>query len=198
MNSVKPALLGLLLLLGAAPGAFAQSSGSGAPAARHAEAASAGPTHQEPAAWIPHDVMVAYQNLPQAYSCDALWHKVGDMLRAVGAWKAVSITPYDCKPSTRSDGRSPQLEVRFLTLRPVAPQNARWAQAMVAPKTVVLEPGHPPSLAPGDCELLEQTQQDLLSLVPSWQVAGGNLQCSSAKRAPYHLAVKTLIASAAK
>jgi hypothetical protein len=83
-----------------------------------------------PAVWVPHDVMVAYRNLPRAYSCDALWYKVRDILREAGAWRSVSITPYDCKPSTASDGRSPQLEIRFLTPRTLGPAQARLAREL--------------------------------------------------------------------
>ncbi|HUN27307.1 MAG TPA: hypothetical protein VMU67_13460 [Steroidobacteraceae bacterium] len=146
-----------------------------------------------PATWIGHDVMVAYRNLPYAYSCDALWHKVGDILRAAGAWDAVSITPYDCKPGTRGDGRSPQLEVRFLTLRTLSPQQARWAEARVVRETVLLAPGSPQSLTRDDCELLEQTNERLLSVVASLHVTGRPLECTGpAARGAFSLSVATL------
>jgi hypothetical protein len=147
-----------------------------------------------PAVWVPHDVMVAYRNLPRAYSCDALWYKVRDILREAGAWRSVSITPYDCKPSTASDGRSPQLEIRFLTLRTLRPAQARLAQARVAHRTVTLKPGSPESLGPGDCALLAQTQQDVLSLVSSIHPVERNLDCKRPRTSSaYSLALQTLV-----
>jgi hypothetical protein len=159
-------------------------------------AAAANPTEQ-PAAWIPHHVMVVYRNLPRAYTCDELWYKVGDLLRALGAWASVSITPYDCKPSTATDGRSPQLEVRFLTLRALDPQNARWAEAKASTETVVLKPGHPKSLTSADCELLAQTQEGLLSLVSNLHVEGEALRCEGSATKPYALSIQTLVATQA-
>jgi hypothetical protein len=139
--------------------------------------------------------MVAYRDLPRAYTCDELWYKVGDLLRALGAWKAISITPYDCKPGTSTDGRSPELEARFLTLRALDPPNARWAQAHASTETVVLEPGRPTSLTSADCELLEQTQEDLLSLVNDMHVVSGGLHCERSAAKPYALSVRTLVAT---
>jgi hypothetical protein len=147
----------------------------------------------QPAAWIPHDVMVRYRNLPRAYGCDALWYKVGDILRAAGAWRAVSITPYACQPSAGSDGRSPRLEVRFLTLRALAPAQARWSQTRAVRKTVTLEPGTPRSLSAGDCALLVQTEEDVLSQVPTIRVVHRNLPCGTARTATrYSLALQML------
>ena len=158
-----------------------------------AESPAAPASAGSPAVWIPHDVMVVYRNLPRAYSCDALWYKVGDMLRAAGAWKSVSITPYDCKPDTHTDGRSPQLEVRFLTLRTVSPQQARWADTHAVPATVTLEPGHPKSLDRGDCELLRQTNVRLLSLVQDLRVVGQSLDCTGhPPSGTFSLSVETL------
>jgi hypothetical protein len=147
----------------------------------------------QPAVWIPHDVMVRYRNLPQAYGCDALWYKVGDILRAAGAWRAVSITPYACQPSASSNGRAPQLEVRFLTLRALAPAQARWSQTRAVRETVTLEAGSPRSLSAGDCDLLVQTEEDVLSQVPTIHVLHQNLQCGTARTAtPYSLALQML------
>jgi hypothetical protein len=151
----------------------------------------------QPAAWVPHDVIVAYRDLPRAYTCDELWYKVGDLLRALGAWNAVSITPYDCKPSTPSDGHSPKLEVRFLTLRSLEPQNARWAQAQAATETIVVAPGHPKSLTGADCELLEQTQTSLLAVVADMHVVGEGLRCKASATTPFTLSVQTLVATQA-
>lgn len=152
---------------------------------------------EQASVWVPHDVMVVYRDLPKPYSCDALWYKVRDILRAAGAWKAVSITPYDCKPDTNGDGRSPQLEVRFLTLRTVSPENVRWAQTQAVSETVVLKPGNPQSLARGDCKLLKQTNENLLSLIPNLHVVDQQLQCPADSTAhPYHLSLQTLVAVA--
>ncbi len=150
---------------------------------------------QLPATWIPHEVAVSYENLPRAYSCDALWYKVGDILRAVGAWKAVSITPHDCTPGTRTNGRSPQLEIHFLTLRSLGTADARWAQAQAVEESVELRPGHPKSLTSADCELLRQTEQDVLPLVPSIHVAHSALTCGSGA-SPFSLTVQTLVPAA--
>jgi hypothetical protein len=161
-------------------------------------AAAAPSPAQRPATWIPHHVLVVYRNLPRAYSCDELWYKVGDLLRAVGAWKSVSITPDDCKPSTSTDGRSPKLEVRFLTLEALGPENARWAEAQAATETVVLVPGHPKSLTGADCELLEQTQEGLLATVSTLHAVGAALRCEQHVVKPYTLSIQTLVATQAR
>jgi len=147
---------------------------------------------QRPAAWIPHEVMVSYHKLPAAYSCTALWYKVGDILRAVGAWKYVSITPYDCKPGTATNGRSPQLEIHLLTVRSLDAKDARWAQTEAVERSVTLRPGHPKSLARADCELLRQTEQGVLPLLSGVHVEHADLSCRAGAD-HFGLTVKTLI-----
>jgi len=161
--------------------------------------AAAPPAAEQPAAWVPHEVIVQYQNLPVAYSCDALWYKVGDILRAVGAWRYVSITPRDCKPQTQNNGLSPTLSVHFLALEKLGPSEARWAQTRAVVQAVDLRAGTPKSLGSGDCELLRQTNEDLLSLLSDEvQVVSNNLQCGSqASARNYDLAVRALEAAPA-
>jgi len=134
-------------------------------AAATVRAAAPSPT-QPAAAWMPHDVLVEYRNLPRAYSCDELWHKVCDMLR------------------TPTDGRSPKLQVRFLTLRALDPQETRWAEAEATAETVV--------------ELLEQTQEDLLSTVSNLHAVGAGLRCEESVAKPYRLSPQALVATQAR
>jgi len=162
-------------------------------AAAGASFAAVPPATPQLAAWVPHEVLVQYQNLPVAYTCDALWYKVGDILRAVGAWTYVSITPRDCKPQTSGDGLSPTLSVHFLALETLAPSAARWAQTHAVIRQVDLRAGNPKSLDTGDCELLRQTRDDLLSLMGAVQLGNQDLQCR-ARPASYHfdLSVRAL------
>lgn len=146
----------------------------------------------EPADWVPHAVIVQYENLPRAYGCDALWYKVGDILRALGAWKAVSITPYACAATGRSGGRSPQLEIHFLTLRRLDAADARWAQARAVPTTIDLRPGTPKSLTAADCELLRQTEQGVLPLLASMRVLTPHFACPVAN-GPFSFSVQALV-----
>jgi hypothetical protein len=151
-----------------------------------ASLAAAPPAMPQPAAWVPHEVLVQYKNLPVAYTCDALWYKVGDILRAVGAWTYVSITPRDCKPQTTGDGLSPSLSVHFLALETLAPSAARWAQTHAVIGNVDLRAGNPKSLDAGDCELLRQTGEDLLSVMGAVQVGSTNLQCGAGPATHYY------------
>ena len=187
-----------VLPVGSSMAIAASSSAASAARSVTSAASSSAPSNTggQPAVWVPYHVMVVYDDLPKAYTCDTLWHKVGDILRAVGAWKYVSITPYACKPETSDNGRAPQLEVRFLTLRTLSPRDAHWAEAHAVSKTVTLEAGAPASLAAGDCELLRQTNDNLLSVVSDVHVVDQHLQCAERPAANrYSLSVQTLQAA---
>jgi hypothetical protein len=132
----------------------------------------------EPATWITRDVQIPLQNLPEAYSCDALWYKLHGILLAIGARQYMSITPYDCGRGASGGGRSPTLDMKFQTLRALSAANARWADTSAVRRIVRLAPGEPKILHAGDCALLKQLEETLFPYL-NLHVVATNLECSA-------------------
>ncbi len=66
-----------------------------------------------PAIWTSHDLIVSLDHLPKLYSCDDLWYKFRDVLRAIGARPDMRILAYQCGRGLGSLGYSPQVHLHF-------------------------------------------------------------------------------------
>lgn len=156
-------------------------------------AARAAPTQVgQPAVWTPHDVIVSFDHLPKIYSCDDLWYKFRDVLRAIGARPDMRILAYQCGPKHGQLAYSPQVHLHFSIPQAVGHAQARWADVNVERRTVRLGPGHPASITAADCELLRQMKDDLLSVLPD-RVLQFNLACEApATHWPFSVSIEAL------
>jgi hypothetical protein len=159
---------------------------------------------EHPATWRPYDLIVDLNNLPHRYSCDDLWYKFHDVLRAMGAAPGVKILAYRCEPGLPDvSARSPRVHLRFSMPELLTPVESHWAELQgdelqAAPTTVHLAPGHPASLGSGDCELLRQMKDGLLASL-SQKVVVFDLACAAPQstRWPFSVTVQALIPSRA-
>jgi hypothetical protein len=176
-NVRQSALAGVLLVVTALAG----TPGTAAPAAVG-----------HPAVWTPHDVIVSFEHLPRIYSCDDLWYKFRDVLRAIGARPDMRILAYQCGMKQGQLAYSPQVHLHFFIPQALGRSQARWADVNAEPRTIRLEPGHPASIHSCDCELLRQMKDDLLTLLPD-RVLNFNLACEApATRWPFSVSVEAL------
>jgi hypothetical protein len=130
----------------------------------------------QPASWMPHDMIVSFNNLPERYSCDDLWYKFHDLLLALGARPDLKILAYRCGPG--ATGRSPQVQLQFSTPRLLTSAQRRWMDVEAAPETVRLGSGNPQSWHKADCELMRQTKDELLNPITS-RVVSFDLACAA-------------------
>ncbi|MGH8210732.1 MAG: hypothetical protein ACRETD_00495 [Steroidobacteraceae bacterium] len=162
-----------------------------------AHAAKAAPAGR-PAVWTTHDIIVGFERLPKTYSCDALWYKFRDVLRAIGAAPDLRILAYQCGSGLGSLALSPQVHLHFSIPQAVGAAQARWADLDAAPRTVRLAPGHPASLDASDCQLLRQMKDGLLAVLPD-RVISFNLACAvPATDGPYSVSIEALMPVAAQ
>lgn len=146
----------------------------------------------QPAVWTPHDLIVGFEHLPKVYSCDDLWYKFRDVLRALGARPDMKILAYQCGKKLGQQAYSPQVHLHFSIPQVVGHSEARWADVHVTSKTVHLGPGHPASITDSDCELLRQMKDDLLAALPD-RVLNFNLACEApATHWPFGVSVRAL------
>src|SRR6185437_7963048 len=132
----------------------------------------------QPAAWIPHDLIVSFDHLPKVYSCDDLWYKFRDVLRAIGARSDMRILAYQCGAQYGALAHSPQVHVHFFIPQALNRAQSKWADINAQTRTVRLGPGNPASLTSADCELLRQMKDGLLAALPD-RVTGFNLACAA-------------------
>ncbi|HXS28565.1 MAG TPA: hypothetical protein VN730_12945 [Steroidobacteraceae bacterium] len=180
--------------------ACAKSSSTGNPTsasqagASQAGAAGAGqaslPPGTEWAAWISRDIQLDLQNLPHPYTCNELWYKLHAILLAIGAREYMSIEPEDCGKGA-SGGRSPNVHLRFFTLRPVTGKQIRWANTRATEKTVTLTPGEPTRLDASDCALVQQLKGTLLAYL-DLPVSTARFECSAPAAHDFELSARVL------
>lgn len=146
----------------------------------------------QPAVWTQHDIIVAFDHLPEIYSCDDLWYKFHDVLLAIGARPDMRILAYQCGKRLGQLAHSPQVHLHFFIPQAVRGSAARWADVNVEPRTVRLAPGHPASIKASDCELLRQMKDGLLAALPE-RVLQFNLACEApATPWPFSVSVEAL------
>lgn len=129
------------------------------------------------AVWKEHNVDFTFIGLDVEYSCNLMKGRIEMLLRYVGA-EDVEVTVPSCAAFT-----TPQRQLRviaeFSTLVPAAAGEGDIVKA--AWNEVVLDKRHPQLMSDGDCQLLEQFQEYVLSSIEH-QVIGGSAECSATKR----------------
>ena len=168
------------------------SSSAGSPSGSQSGTAPAVlPPGTEWAAWINRDIQIDLQNLPQTYTCDELWYKLRAILLAIGAREYMSIDRFHCGNSAPDGGRSPTVHLRFLTLRPVTGDQIRWANTSAMERPVVLAPGTPSRLEPGDCALVQQLRGTLVAYL-ELPVTTARFECSAPSPHDFELSARVL------
>jgi hypothetical protein len=117
--------------------------------------------------WVERRISFDYMGFTTAYNCDSVREKLIDLLRLAGARRDLKVTTSGCDlPNLHVSALvhahlhffSPALsnaEPNASTL-PVVPAMAHWLPVKIAPD-------HPRSIARGDCELVEQFEQQVLN-----------------------------------
>ena len=166
------------------------ANGANSAASRGAAQASL-PPGIEWAAWINRDIELDLQGLPHTYTCDDLWYKLRAILLAIGAREYMSIERFDCGKGSPSGGGSQRVHLRFLTLRQVTGDQIRWANTRAAEKTVVLAPGDPQRLGPGDCTLVRQLKSTLFPYL-DLPVTSARFDCADPSAHDFELAARVI------
>jgi hypothetical protein len=131
-----------------------------------------------PAQWRTFDLLVRLQDLPRDYSCPDLWYKFRDVLLAIGARQFMLIEPYACAVKGGGPARAPSVHLKFQLPHPLKADEVRYADVSSLEKLVRLAPGHPGSLQPEDCVLVQQIQGALLESLPL-RIAGSDFRCGA-------------------
>jgi hypothetical protein len=119
----------------------------------------------QPAAWMPHELIVSLNHLSKRYSCDDLWYRFRDVLLEIGARPDMKILPYRCEPALGEASRSPSVQLQFQLPEVLHGKLAQWADIRVVTSVVTLEPGHPESFDASDCDLLRQIKDTLFTRI---------------------------------
>lgn len=147
-----------------------------------------------PAEWMPHDIIVGLRDLPKRYSCNDLWYRFHDVLLAIGARADIQILPYRCEAALGANARSPRIHLQFETLKALHSTQVSESDGQALFRTVRLAAGQPHSLDEGDCELLKQLKDTLLTSL-TMRVVDFNLACSASPttHVPFGLSVQALV-----
>lgn len=124
------------------------------------QGAAPSPGESGPVVWSAYDRVIDLENLPKRYKCDELGSKVRDILLTLGAGPELQVVPLSCNTW------SPRVRLRFSLLKRVARAKAGAVNLQAVPGTLLLEPGHPPSVTAADCKLLRQLKDVLLPTLP--------------------------------
>ncbi|HUI58995.1 MAG TPA: hypothetical protein VLX90_02160 [Steroidobacteraceae bacterium] len=144
--------------------------------------------------WSPHVLLVELHNLPRRYSCDELWYKFRDVLRALGARSDMNILPYRCERVAGAAAYSPKVQLEFFLPTEVSGAQARWATLRSQARDVTLEPGKPAHIDVHDCALLDQMRSTLLPALGD-RVTTFHLACQAPPSGtpPFALTVQALL-----
>lgn len=125
-----------------------------------------------PAQLQPYDILVHLERLPHAYSCDQLWSKFRAVLLALGAARVDEVLPSDC------EALSPQVHLQFALPRLVPDGGTGGADLEAQRRIVTLRPGDPQYLENGDCRLVQEIGDSLLTDLPV-RVLDSHFDCKS-------------------
>ena len=118
------------------------------------------------AVWLERRSSFDYVGFTTAYTCDSLRDKLIDLLRFAGARRDLEVTASGCESANLRVSTLLHARLHFHSAMlpkvgenpsslPVRPALAHWSAVQIAA-------GHPRSIARGDCELIEQFEQQLL------------------------------------
>jgi hypothetical protein len=131
------------------------------------------PATQDQYVWVEHDTNFQYQGFTSTYSCDGLAEKLRILLIAAGARADAKATTDGCPGGFGRPDKFARARLRFYTLAPAA--NADSASAPVAGvwRPVVFADRSPRDLRLGDCELVEQFRDKVLSMFTTRKLENG-------------------------
>jgi hypothetical protein len=145
---------------------LAASRAAADPAVVPADPVPANPTPAIESVWIERWITFDYMGFTTAYTCDSLREKLIDLLRLAGARRDLEVTTSGCSfvslnvsllVHARMHFRSPRLpqsEANPSSLQ-VLPAMSHWAPVQISSD-------RPRSFSRGDCELIEQFEQQVL------------------------------------
>ncbi len=150
----------LIALVGAASAA---SNPAAAPATPAADGL--GPALES--VWVERRISFDYMGFTTAYNCDSLREKLIDLLRLAGARRDLEVTTGGCAFTSLRISPLVHAQLHFYSpvlptaepnasSLPVVPAMAHWLPVRIAPD-------RPRSIARGDCELIEQFEQQVLN-----------------------------------
>jgi hypothetical protein len=146
-----------------------------------------------PAIWTPYDMIINLDQLPKQYSCNDLWFKFRDVLRAIGAQRISETLAYDCGGGRTDHGLSPKVHVVFALPDAATGIQARYPDMRARSAEIRLEPGQPPRLDDSDCGLMQQINNTLIQAIPLHVVrARWNCEATDARRSHYELTLQIL------
>jgi hypothetical protein len=114
---------------------------------------------RQPAVWETRELTFSYVGFTTRYSCDGLRDTVEQALMTLGARRDLIVTSYACTRIGEPEP-APSLQIKVSTLKPATATTADTVEARW--KTVSL--AGVGKLRPGECELAEQIQREILPL----------------------------------
>jgi hypothetical protein len=129
-----------------------------------------------PGAWQSHKYTFQFLGFTSTYSCDGLADKLRIILRAAGARPDVKSQPGACASGFGRPDRFARADLTFYTLAPADPSAAASGAVKGIWRPVTIGARRPPELGIGDCELVEQFRQQLLSMFATRNVVN-NTTC---------------------
>lgn len=152
-------------------------------------------TPVSPVRWVSHSEVDYLDNLPHRYGCEALAQKFRGVLLSVGARPDMQISAYGCGGRPYRQDRATHVDIHY-AVPELLPQNLNLdSPTQAVPSTIRLRPGMPKSLDPGDCVLLEDMRQTVLSSFAK-AFKPEQIHCGSSMSAPsdFALDVQALVA----
>jgi hypothetical protein len=123
------------------------------------------PSARERGVWQKHEYSFAYMGFTSTYSCDGLADKIKLLLITAGARQDAKSQPGACASGFGRPDKFARAELTFYTLAPSgadAPSGSQPVDAIWRP--VSLTDRSPRELSTGDCELIEQFRNNVLSM----------------------------------
>ena len=144
--------------------------------------------------WAEHDLTIELEHLPRQYLCSELNYKVHDILAAIGARADMRVEASRCRQDIDFRQIAPWVHMTFSLPYEVDGQLAKSADMFATERTVRIEPGNPPAIDSGDCQLLRQLERTLFVEVPI-PVEADHLGCQSSAtlHQPFSLTLDVLI-----
>jgi hypothetical protein len=129
-----------------------------------------------PGTWQSHKYAFQFLGFTSTYSCDGLADKLRIILLAAGARADVKSVPGACASGFGRPDKFARADLTFYTLAPADSGAAAGGGVQGVWRPVAFTAHQPPELGLGDCELMEQFRQQVLTMFATRNV-GGNTTC---------------------
>lgn len=132
----------------------------------------------ELAVWVPVQLTFVYRHLTTTYSCSGLQMRVKSLLLKLGARPDLDVRSYGCTELTGPDPFA-GVKIRMNVLEPKGAKSwveAHWQRVDLLEDRNILD-------AAGDCELIEQVQQQILPVFAARNV-DYNATCQARRLVP--------------